>query len=83
MRERLCFLCLDPSHQRQECTYNGDSRRGMQPREQRNLNRAPNTNGQSFCQGQNVNANQQRVVPQNNAGTNQPNQVNQEIPQPR
>ena len=83
MRERLCFLCLDPSHQRQECPYNGDTRRGMQPREQQNFNRAPNPNGQNFCQGQNVNANQQRVVPQNNAGRNQPNQVNQERPQPR
>ena len=55
----------------------------MQPREQQYFNREPNPNAQNFCQGLNVNANQQRTVPRNNAGRNQTNQVNQERPQPR
>ena len=34
MRDNLCFLCLDPNHRRQDCPYNVDTKRGMQPREQ-------------------------------------------------
>ena len=83
MRDNMCFICLDPNHRRQACPYNVDARRDMQPREQRNFNRAPNPNGHNFCQGQNNNANQPRVVPQNNVGRNQPNQANQGRPQPR
>ena len=55
----------------------------MQPREQRNFNRAPNPNGHNFCQGQNNNANQPGAIPQNNVDRNQPNQANQGRPQQR